>query len=228
MLSGGFHVCIHDVHPCFREPLDVLLAELQPRLGDRFSLAVTPRYGGEKLAGDAWDFLSEAGIGRPALLAHGETHRRPRNLSPFSLANGFADEWGGRDPEEFAMSVTRSRDAVAGIFGRSVSGAVAPCYAHPPLRTGDLEAFGLDAWMGYRGVLTRRGRFPIQTTIYDWGRFHRLGPCLNGMTRRRRGPQVLVLHPQDVPRGWHRHAFSVLDRWIAEGGRALPWRDLKS
>lgn len=229
MLPGGFHVCVHDVHPCFREPLDVLLAELQTRVGDCFSLAVTPRYGGDEPPTAAWDFLREAAIGLPDLLAHGETHRRSWNLSPFSFANGFADEWGGGgdDPAAFVRSVVRSREAVAGIFERSVRAAVAPCYAHPPLRSEDLGAFGFDTWMGYRGVLTWWGRFPIQTTMYDWGRVHRVGPALGAMTRNRRGPRVLVLHPQDVPRGWHRRAFAVLDAWLAAGGRAVPLRELK-
>lgn len=225
-MSTGFLVTVHDVHPVFCRELDAILPALQTRLGTRFSLAVTPQYE-EALTDPAdWAFLARV---EADLLLHGITHRRARNVDPYSIYAGFADEWGGVPHCEMAAVLRRGCHLLREYMDRPPQGLIAPCWRWGAAADPAHWPPGLDVALGFRSLWTRDGRrIPLRSYNRDFGCLSRPLWALLPRLLQGAGMPCVVIHPADVRRGLLEASLSQIDHLIEAGYEPLSLRAFTS
>jgi predicted deacetylase len=129
---------IHDVSPRFERQVDVLIAELQPWVGMRFSMLVVPNHWGTAPIRRGSAFASrlrawsDAGV---ELLLHGLYHRDDQEHSGFDRLRGSVmtageGEFLGLTVSEASRRIAYGRNLLSDITGREINGFVAPAWLY--------------------------------------------------------------------------------------------------
>src|SRR5688500_1061286 len=117
-----FHVCIHDATPAHARQTRVMIRDLAPLLGRRFSFAVVPNWGGE------WPLAADPGYCRlvressEELLLHGYFHLRLRGSGLATLLTKSSDEMNGLTPEETHFVLDCGQRVFTEVFGEPARG----------------------------------------------------------------------------------------------------------
>lgn len=217
-----FHVSVHDLAAPFRPEVELVCREVRALVGDRFSVAVTAKWGGEALEASRDRWLLDAADGAEVLL-HGLTHRAPGRSGPIGWLTGGLNELGGL-PLSRALARLEEAHARLLAFGLRPVGSVAPGWDHGALRPRDLAELGLGFAADLFGVATPLRRVALATRSWDNGRFGGLallGEALGAVIERVRPAAVpqIVLHPLDARRGWLDRGLACVRRLLDRGAR---------
>lgn len=234
--SKRFLVCIHDATPAYARETRVMIRDLAPLLGRRFSFAVVPNWYGE------WPLAQDPGYCRlvressEELLLHGFFHHQPSLIARDARTYGWLRRTGGA----FATLLTKSSDEMNGLnreqthyvldcgqrvfteaFGQPARGFIAPAWQLGHVRPGSAHAPGLDHVLGFFALESRAGqRIPLATWTWDCGRWgwlghigHRLGSGLQSLNR----VPVLAIHPRDLDRGFWPAIMQLISELLERG-----------
>src|SRR5687767_9205511 len=163
--SRPFLVCIHDATPAHARQTRVMIRDLAPLLGRRFSFAVVPNWGGEwPLAADP-EYCRLVRESSEELLLHGYFHRRQPSLiardarsygwpggqggGPATWLTKASDEMNGLTPEETHSVLDCGQRVFTEVFGEPARGFVAPAWQPGHVRPGSAHAPGLDHVLGF-------------------------------------------------------------------------------
>jgi hypothetical protein len=202
-----FLVCIHDATPAFARETQLMMRELAPLIGRRFSMGVVPDWDGEWPLAAHEDYAALIQAGCEELLLHGHSHRRSRGRGPISLLTGSSDEMNGMDADETRCTVERGQRVFTEVFGRPARGFIAPAGQAGHVRPHNANSFGLEYVFGFFALESFRGRHvPLATWTWDcgrWGWFGRVGHGVGWLRQSlSRGVPALAIHPRDVERGF--------------------------
>ena len=115
-----FLVCIHDATPAYAHETRMMIRDLAPLLGRRFSFGVVPNWHGEWALAAHPHYCRLVREGSEELLLHGYFHQRQRGWGPTTLFADNSDEMNGLDPAETRRSCspahTRAGPANGGTF----------------------------------------------------------------------------------------------------------------
>ena len=217
-----FHVCIHDATPACARETRVMVRDLAPLVGRRFSFGVVPDWYGEwPLAAypDYCRLLQEASEER---LLHGYFHRRQRGWGMSTLLTDGSDEMNGLDAEETRRTLERGQRVFTAVFGEPARGFLAPAWQRGHVRPGNGNAPGLDHVMGFLSLESCAGRrVPLSTWTWDCGRWGWLGHIGHGagwlLRSLDRGVPVLAIHPGDLARGFWPKILRLTRQLLAAG-----------
>jgi predicted deacetylase len=217
-----FHLSVHDLAAPFRREVELVCREVRALVGDRFSVAVTPRWAGEPLEPSRDGWLLDAAEGAEVLL-HGLTHRAPGPSGAIGWLTGGMNELGGL-PLSRALARLEEAQARLLALGLRPVGSVAPGWDHGALRPRDLATLGLGFAADLFGVATPFRRVALATRSWDNGRFGALallGEALGAVIERVHPAAVpqIVLHPLDVRRGWLDRGLACVRRLLDRGAR---------
>ena len=202
-----FLVCIHDATPAYALETRLMIRDLAPLLGRRFSFGVVPDWNGE------WPLTMHPAYCRlvqessQELLLHGYFHQRRRGWGPIALLTGRTDEMNGLDPDETGRMLERGQRVFTEVFGEPARGFLAPAWQRGHVSLTDANPPGLDHVLGFFSLESRAGRkVPLATWSWDCGRWGWLGHVGHGIGwlshSLDRGVPVLAMHPRDVQRGF--------------------------
>ncbi|HEY7500839.1 MAG TPA: DUF2334 domain-containing protein [Vicinamibacterales bacterium] len=220
-----FHVCIHDATPAHAAETRVLLRDLAPLLGRRFSFGVVPNWHGEWPLAAHSDYCSLIRDGAEELLLHGYFHRRRRGAGPISVLTDRADEMNGLDLQETRRAIERGQQAFTDAFGEAARGFVAPGWQAGHVRAyakGFDDALQLDHVLGFFSLESRAGRkIPLATWSWDCGRWRWLGHVGHGIgwllqSLGGRVP-VLAIHPRDLELGFWPRILELTEALVERG-----------
>ena len=202
-----FLVCIHDATPAYARETRLIIRDLAPFLGRRFSLGVVPNWHG------AWPLTADPDYCRlvreasEELLLHGYFHQRQRGWGPIALLTRSGDEMNGLDPEETRRTLARGQQVFTEVFGEPARGFLAPAWQKGHVRPGNGNLAGLEHVLGFFSLESSAGRkVPLATWTWDCGRWGWLGHLGQGIGRLSRsldrGVPTLAIHPADLERGF--------------------------
>lgn len=220
--TGRFHVCIHDATPAYANETRVMIRDLAPLLGRRFSFAVVPNWHG------AWPLAEHPAYCQlirdhaDELLLHGFFHQRRRGWGATAMLTDRADEMNALDRDETRRTLDRGQHVFTEAFGGPARGFLAPAWqrGHVSLKDGDLR--DLDHVLGFFSLESRDGRkIPLATWSWNCGRWtwlgnvgHGLGWLLHSLER---GVPMVAIHPADLERGFWPQVLHVT-RQLLEAG----------
>ena len=206
-----FHVCIHDATPAWAHETRVMIRDLAPLLGRRFSFGVVPDWHG------AWPLAAHPDYCRLVqetsgeLLLHGYFHRRQRGRGITTLLTDGSDEMNGLDRDETRRTLECGQRVFTEVFGAPARGFLPPGWQLGHVRPGNRDAPGIDNGvdhvLSFFSLLSSTGRsVPLATWTWDCGRWGWLGHVGHGIGwlrhARDRGIPVLAIHPRDLERGF--------------------------
>lgn len=202
-----FHVCIHDATPAYAHETRVMIGDLAPVLGRRFSFGVVPDWYGEWPLTAHPEYCRLLRESSEELLLHGYFHQRLRGWGPATWIAERGDEMNGLDPEETRRTVERGQHVFIEAFGKPARGFLAPAWQRGHVRLDEVTAMGLDHVLGFFSLQSRAGRsVPLATWTWDCGRWGWLGHLGHGIgwlsQSLERGVPTLALHPRDLGRGF--------------------------
>jgi uncharacterized protein len=202
-----FHVCIHDATPAYGRETRVMIRDLAPMVGRRFSVGVVPDWYGEWPLTAHPDYCRLVREGAEELLLHGYFHRRQHGWGPTTLIAGRSDEMNGLDPEETRRIIDRGQRVFTEVFGAPALGFLAPAWQLGHVRLDKVNALGLDHVVGFFSLESWAGRrVPLATWTWDCGRWGWLGHLGHGIgwlsQSLDRGVPTLAVHPRDLQRGF--------------------------
>jgi hypothetical protein len=204
-----FLVCIHDATPAYARETRVMIRDLAPLLGRRFSFGVVPDWHGEwpLTSHPAYCALLRESAGE--LLLHGYFHQRRRGWGAVTLLTGRGDEMNGMGVDDTRRTLERGQRVITEMFGAPARGFLAPAWqrGHVRLKNASAELAGLDYVLGFFSLESSAGRkVPLATWSWDCGRWSCLGYAGHGIgwlsQSLNRGVPVLAMHPRDVQRGF--------------------------
>ena len=218
-----FLVCIHDATPAYDRETRVMIRDLAPLLGRRFSLGVVPDWYGEWPLASHPDYCRLVRGSAEELLLHGYFHRRRRGTGPFALLAEGCDEMNGLDREETRRTLERGQRVFTTAFGEPARGFLAPAWQQGHVRLPDANALGLDHVLGFFSVESADGRrVPLATWTWDCGRWGWLGHLGHGVgwlsQSLDRGVPMLAIHPRDLDRGFWPRILGLV-RELLDSGR---------
>ncbi len=233
--SSTFHVVIHDVTPQLCAPLDAVVRQLQPLVGQNISAAIVPCWHGEPLTRlissdpsglpDATRFVDWVKSEFDEILLHGYTHCRIGNGGPVGLLTRKANEFTGISAA-VAMERLRSGQAIiTECFGEPAAGFVPPAWQWGPITPEILRECGFRYGVGLAGIYHTDGsRIPLATWSWDAGVFAPLGYAGEALGAamfklKKEATPCIVLHPLDIERGFVKRGARVVERLLAEGKR---------
>ena len=177
-----FLVCIHDATPAHARETQVMMRDLAPLIGRRFSMGVVPDwYGAWPLAAhpDYCRLLMESS---EELLLHGYFHQRRRGRGPVTLLAEGCDEMNGLDAEKTRRTLERAQSVFTDVFGRPARGFLAPAWQAGHVRRGHGKSVGLEHVLGFFSLESWTGRtVPLATWTWDCGRWGWLGHLGHGI-----------------------------------------------
>jgi len=199
-----FLVCIHDATPAFARQTRVMIRDLAPLLGRRFSLGVVPDWHGEWPLAARPDYCRLVREASEELLLHG--YRRQRGRGPVALFAEGSDEMNGLDLEGTRRTLERGQRVFTEVFGEPARGFLAPGWQSGHVRSVNAPAVGLEHVLGFFSLEpAERAGIPLATWSWDCGRWgwlghvgHGIGSLLQSLDR----VPVLAIHPRDLDRGF--------------------------
>jgi hypothetical protein len=202
-----FVVCIHDATPAYAREARMMIRDLAPLLGRRFSFGVVPDWHGEWPLTAHPDYCRLVHESAAQLLLHGCFHRRERGYGPITLLTGNGDEMNGLNPEETRLTIARAQRLFTDAFGAPARGFVAPAWQKGHVRPGGDDQLGPEHVLGFFSLASGDGRkIPLATFSWDCGRWRWLGHVGHEIGRLRhsfdRGVPALAIHPRDLERGF--------------------------
>jgi hypothetical protein len=226
-----FLVCIHDATPAYARETRVMLRDLAPLLGPRFSLGVVPDWYGEwpLTAHPEYCRLLRESAGE--LLLHGYFHQRRRGLGPVTLLTGRSDEMNGLSSDETGLMLARGQRVFTEVFGEPARGFLAPAWQRGHVCLGDANLanlHGLDRVLGFFSLESLESlessanrKVPLATWSWDCGRWGWLGYVGHGIGwlshSLDRGVPVLAMHPRDVQRGFWPNILRLTREFLDTG-----------
>ena len=202
-----FLVCVHDATPAYARETRVMIRDLAPLIGRRFSIGVVPNWHGEWPLAAHPTYCRLVQEAAEELLLHGYVHRRRRGSGPTTWLTDGCDEMNGLDPEETRRVLDRAQHAFTGVFGEPARGWVAPGWQRGHVRPGNGNTLGLEHILGFFSLESWTGRsVPLATWTWDCGRWGWLGHLGHGIGWLRHsldgGVPTLAIHPRDLERGF--------------------------
>jgi len=217
-----FLVCIHDATPAYADETRMMIRDLAPLLGRRFSFAVVPDWQGQWPLAAHPEYCRLVRESSEELLLHGYFHRRRRGWGPVTLLTGRCDEMNGLDRDETRCTLERAQHVFIDVFGEAARGFLAPAWqrGHVSLCDGGLS--GLDHVLGFFSLESRAGRrIPLATWMWDCGRWRWLGHIGHGIGWMRqsldRGVPTLAIHPLDLQRGFWPEILRLTSQLLQRG-----------
>jgi hypothetical protein len=206
-MSERFVVCIHDATPAYADETRVMIRDLAPLLGRRFSCAVVPDWHGEWPLASHPDYCRLVRECSEELLLHGYFHRRRRGWGPATSLVERGDEMSGLDREETRRTLERGQRVFTEVFGEPARGFLAPAWQRGHVSLQDADLFALEHVLGFFCLESRAGRkIPLATWTWDCGRWGWLGHVGHGLGRLSQsldhGVPALAAHPRDLHRGF--------------------------
>ena len=216
------HVCIHDATPAYARETQVMIQDLAPLVGRRFSFGVVPNWHGEWPLAEHADYCRLVQESAEELLLHGYFHQRQRGRGPISVFAGNSDEMNGLDPEETRQTIERGQRVFTDAFGATARGFLAPGWQPGHVRPENLDAFRLEHVLGFFSLQSRDGRkVPLATWTWDCGRWGWLGHVGHGIGWLRRsldrGVPILAIHPRDLERGFWPTILQLTEELLESG-----------
>ena len=204
---ASFLVCIHDATPAYADETRIMIRDLAPLLGRRFSFGVVPDWHG------AWPLTAHAGFCRMVresseeLLLHGYYHQRHRGWGPATWLGGGGDEMNGLDLVDTRRTIERGQRVFRDVFGGAARTFLPPAWQRGHVRAADDGTLGLDHVLGFFSLESSGGRtIPVATWTWDCGPWailghagHGIGSVLHSLGR---GVPTLAIHPRDLRRGF--------------------------
>jgi uncharacterized protein len=199
-------VCVHDASPAYARATRMILRDLAPLLGRRFSFGVVPDWHGQWPLAAHRDYCGLIHESSEELLLHGYFHRRGRGRGPITLLTAGNDEMNGLDPDETRVLVECGQGVITEMFGEPARGFIAPAWqgGHVQLTPGN--TLGLQYVLRYFSLESRTARIPLATWSWHCGRWgwlghigHGIGWLLHTMSR---AVPVLAIHPSDLELGF--------------------------
>jgi hypothetical protein len=217
-----FLVCIHDATPAFARETRVMIQDLAPLLGRRFSFGVVPDWHGEWPLPVHSDYCRLIQENSEELLLHGYFHQRRRGRGPTTLLTEGGDEMRGLDPDETRDTLDRGQRVFTEVFGEPARGFVAPAWQRGHMRPGQGNVAGLEYLLGFFSLESRPGRsVPLATWTWDCGRWGWLGHVGHGMgwmsQALDRGVPSLAIHPDDPGRGFWPKILRLIEHLLEAG-----------
>ena len=199
-----FLVCLHDATPAYARETGVMIRDLAPLLGRRFSFGVVPDWHGDWPLTSHRDYCRLLQDSAEELLLHGYFHRRQRGWGPVTLLVDRGDEMNSLGSDETRRTIERGQNVFTEVFGEPARGFVAPAWQRGHVNVNDL---GLDHVLGFFSLQSRSGRrVPLATWSWDCGRWGWLGHLGHGIgwisQSLDRGVPMLAMHPRDLQRGF--------------------------
>jgi hypothetical protein len=217
-----FLVCIHDATPAYSQETRVMIRDLAPLLGRRFSFAVVPNWHGE------WPLAEHPGYCRliresaEELLLHGFFHQRQRGWGPTAVLTERADEMNGLGRDETRRTIDRGQRVFTAAFGAPARGFLAPAWQRGHLSLRHEHHPELDHVLGFFSLESRAGRrVPLATWSWHCGRWRWLGNVGHGigwlLQSLEGGVPTLAIHPADLERGFWPQILHVTRRLLDAG-----------
>ncbi|HEX6134404.1 MAG TPA: DUF2334 domain-containing protein [Longimicrobiales bacterium] len=218
----SFLVCIHDATPAYAHETRLMIRDLAPLLGRRFSFGVVPDWHG------AWPLTRHPDYCRliretsDELLLHGYFHQRRRGWGPITLLAGGCDEMNGLDPEQTRRTLERGQRVFTAVFGEPARGFLAPGWQPGHVRRQNGSASGLEHVVGFFSLESwAGGGVPLSTWTWDCGRWGRLGHAGHALGRLLqaldRGVPSLAIHPRDLRRGFWPTILRLIEELLESG-----------
>lgn len=217
-----FLVCIHDATPAYARETRMMIRDLTPLVGRRFSVGVVPNWCGKWPLSEHPSYCQMVREGAEELLLHGYFHQRQRGSAPISWLTGRADELNGLDVTETRQTLERGQRDFVEVFGQPARGFVAPAWQRGHVRLGDEQVHGLTHVLGFFALESASGqRIPVATSTWDCGRWGWLGHLGRGIGRLSQSLNyrvpALAIHPRDLERGFWPEIVRVTQAFIEEG-----------
>ena len=202
-----FLVCIHDATPAYARETRVMIGDLAPLLGHRFSFAVVPDWHGEFPLAAYPDYCQLLRESSEQLLLHGYFHHRHRGVGPITLIAGSSDEMNGLDGDETRRVLLRGQHVFTDVFEEQARGFLAPAWQSGHVRVAEASVAGLEHVLGFFALESRTGqKVPLATWTWDCGRWGWLGHIGHGTGRLLQSLDYrvpsLAIHPRDLQRGF--------------------------
>ncbi|MBM4074375.1 MAG: hypothetical protein FJ267_01870 [Planctomycetes bacterium] len=221
VLRRPFFVIAHDVASPFVSEIHEIVECVRPVIDSGFMAAVVPRWHGGPKNESSTDFRRLVSCFDECLL-HGWTHQSRSWLSPVSLLTNRADEFRGLDRTSIEHRLEMAQNDFRDFFGYCAEGLVPPAWQLPT------PSFGLRQFryvMRFRVIEDCRDvnqRQRIATWSWDWGRVR--WPAFTGEFIAKYLEKIeptaipcVVIHPQDVKRGYMPRIRALIERLIEDG-----------
>lgn len=217
-----FLLCIHDVTPAYEHDIQLLIREITPLLGTRFSLGVVPNWHGQWSLEAHPTFCRMLKDSGAELLLHGYFHQRWRGYGLTSWLTNRADEMNGLNSTETKAILGSGQQLFSTVFGESARGFLAPGWQQGYLRHSLGTEMGFEYIMGYFALdFGMEPKLPLVTWTWDCGRWAWLGHIGHGLGEVRhlltRGIPILAIHPQDLARGFWHNILRLIHKLLQNG-----------
>lgn len=217
-----FLVCIHDATPAYARETQLMIRDLAPVLGRRFSCGVVPNWHGAWPLAAHPDYCQLVREGSAELLLHGYFHQRRRGWGPTTVLVEGSDEMNGLNPAETRRILVCGQRVFTAVFGEPARGFLAPAWQLGHVRPGNGRSLGLEHILGFFSLASGAGRkIPLATWTWDCGRWGWLGYLGHGIGRLLhsldRGVPTLAIHPRDLERGYWLMILRLIHELIETG-----------
>ena len=217
-----FLVCIHDATPAFARETRLMIGDLSPLVGRRFSFGVVPNWHGEWPLASHPDYCRLLQESSEELLLHGYFHQRQRGWGPITWLAEGCDEMNGLDSEATRRTLERGQEVLTEVFGEPVRGFLAPCWQAGQVGRGNGNVLGLKHILGFFSLESWTGqRVPLATSTWDGGRWGGLGHLGHGigwlLQSLGYGVPALAIHPRDMERGFWPKILQLIQALLEAG-----------
>lgn len=217
-----FLVCIHDATPAYARETRMMIRDLSPLIGRRFSMGVVPDWDGRWPLAAHPEYCRLVQESSEELLLHGYFHRRQRGWGPITWLAEGSDEMNGLDPEGTRRTIEHGQRVFFEVFGEPSRGFLAPAWQRGHLRRVNGNSSGLEHVLGFFSLESWTGRsVPLATWTWDCGRWGWLGHLGNGIGWLSHslddGVPALAIHPRDLQRGFWPKILRLTRRLLATG-----------
>jgi uncharacterized protein len=202
-----FLVCIHDATPAYARETRVIIRDLAPFIGRRFSCGVVPNWHGKWSLAAHPEYCRLVRETSEELLLHGYFHQRQRGWGAITLLTESCDEMNGLDPEETRRTLERGQRVFTEVFGEPARTFLAPAWQSGHVCSAGANSAGLENVLGFFSLKSSAGRkVPLATWAWDCGRWGWLGHLGHGIgwlsQSLEQGVPTLAIHPKDLERGF--------------------------
>ena len=217
-----FLVCVHDATPAFDRETRIVVRDLAPLIGRRFSFGVVPDWCGRWPLAAHPDYCRLLEESSRELLLHGYVHQRCRGWGPVSWLTEGGDEMNGLDPAETRCTLERGQQIFTEVFGAPARGFLAPAWQPGHVDSATAHDAGLQHILGFFSVESYAGRIvPLTTWSWHCGRWRwpgRVGSAIGWLLQSvRRGVPSVAIHPRDLERGFWPEILRLIRQLLETG-----------